>query len=83
MKYYVFRLYTQTDGTDKSATTVYTDKTQALKYYYKLLAADIDDESKTFVLCAIMDENGKIVARQRFDHAVEVTDDTSEEAVAE
>lgn len=74
MKHYVLRLYTQMNGDvkeDKTATYVHADKVQALKQYYKFLAADIDDESKISVLCAVMDAEGRVIARQKFDHYTE------------
>ena len=78
MKYYMNRFYTQQDGTEKTAVYVHTDKTAAMKQYYKMLSGDIDDETKTFVLCTVMDEDGHIVARQRFDHVTETEEETEE-----
>lgn len=87
MKYYVTRFYNQLSAANqveqKTATYLLEDQIAAMKQYYKFLAADIDDANKFHILCMVIDSNGKVLARQTFDHPIPVKEEEPEEEIEE
>ena len=76
MMYFVERLYQTSEGW-KYGVYQYEDRIAAEKMFYKLLAADVDDETKIVSTCILLDSNGNLLMRKTFTHYV--TEETSEE----
>lgn len=58
-------------GQEAHSQQKYDDEVQAMKRYYSLLAADIDNNTYQYELCQVVREDGIVVATQVFDNRVQ------------
>ena len=69
--YFVFRFNLNADtGAESHSEQRFDDEKSAMKRYYNLLAADIDNENFAYELVQVIREDGIAIASQVFDNRV-------------
>lgn len=64
----VTRFNINQQGQESHSQQKYDDETQAMKRYYNILAADIDNDNFQYELCQVVREDGIAIATQVFDN---------------
>ena len=64
--WFVFRVNINQEGKETHSTQLYTSETAALKRFYNVLAADIDNDNFQYELVQVVNEDGMIIATQVF-----------------
>ena len=67
----VHRYNVKTTGQEAHSTQKYDDNTAAMKRFYSILAADIDNGSYVFELVQVIRDDGIVTASQVFDNRPE------------
>ena len=71
MMYIVTRFNITVAGVETHSQQKYDDETQAMKRYYNLLAADIDNPNLAYEMVQVVREDGIATASQVFDNRVQ------------
>lgn len=71
-KFFVVRVFFDKDtGKQSNSVQSYDDRTQALKRYYTLLGADIDNDKYSYELVMVVSDDGVVIMSQVFDNRVQ------------
>lgn len=72
MMYIVTRYNITVAGAEAHSQQKYDDETQAMKRYYNLLAADIDNPNLAYEMVQVVREDGIATASQVFDNRIQI-----------
>ena len=64
----VTRFNINKSGQEAHSQQKYDDETAAMKRFYSILAADIDNDNFTYELCQVVRDDGIAIASQVFDN---------------
>ena len=67
----VTRFNINKSGQEAHSQQRYDDETSAMKRFYSILAADIDNDNFTYELCQVVREDGIAIASQVFDNRIQ------------
>ncbi len=73
--YFVTRVNINTSGTQANSIQKYDDQTAAMKRYYNVLAADIDNDAYQYEMVLVVREDGIVTASQVFDNRTAESED--------
>lgn len=68
--YIVTRFNINTAGTEAHSQQKYDDQVAAMKRYYNILAADIDNDNYQYEMVQVVRDDGIAIASQVFDNRV-------------
>ncbi len=66
--YFVTRVNINTSGTQANSIQRFDDETAAMKRFYNILAADIDNDAYQYEMAQVVREDGIVTASQVFDN---------------
>lgn len=65
--YFVIRIFFDFTDAEQHSVQIYTDKVQALKRYYSIIANDIDKEIYKYEMVSVINQAGTAIAQQIFE----------------
>lgn len=65
--YFVIRIFFDFTDAEQHSIQIYTDKVQAFKRYYSIIANDIDKEIYKYEMVSVINQAGTAIAQQIFE----------------